>query len=240
MQSAKPDKPKPVAIIGGGPAGLMAAEVLANGGVQVHLFEAMPSVGRKFLVAGKGGLNLTHAEPFEQFLSHYGERRKQIEALLRDFGPDELRAWAAGLGIETFVGTSNRVFPVGMKTAPLLHAWKTRLRASGVIFHFRHRWLGWTADNSLRFETPAGEISIRAVTVILALGGGSWPITGSTGAWVPLLNGRGVAVAPLRPSNCGFEVAWTEHFRSRFAGNSFEIRGSYLHGHAREGFSPDR
>ncbi len=130
MQSANPDKPKPVAVIGGGPAGLMAAEVLANGGVQVHLYEAMPSVGRKFLVAGKGGLNLTHAEPFEQFLSHYGERRVQIEPLLQDFGPDELRAWAAGLGIETFVGTSNRVFPVGMKTAPLLHAWKTRLRAS--------------------------------------------------------------------------------------------------------------
>jgi uncharacterized flavoprotein (TIGR03862 family) len=205
-------------VLGGGPAGLMAAEVLAECGVQVHLYDAMPSAGRKFLVAGKGGLNLTHAESFELFLSHYGNRRMQIEPLLRSFGPDELRAWAAKLGIETFVGSSNRVFPIGMKSAPLLRLWLARLRASGVNFHFRHKWLGWNTDDSLHFETPEGEVSIRADAVVLALGGASWPITGSTGAWIPFLAKRGVTVAPLKPSNCGFEVSWTEHFRSRFEG----------------------
>jgi len=197
----------------------MAAEVLIQGGAQVGLYDAMPSVGRKFLVAGKGGLNLTHSEPFEQFVDHYGKQRAQIEPLLRAFGPDELRAWAAGLGVETFVGSSGRVFPVGMKSAPLLRHWLTRLQASGVLFHFRHKWLGWNADDSLRFETPEGKISIQAKAVVLALGGGSWPQTGSTDAWVPLLAGQAVMVAPLKPSNCGFDVAWTEHFRSRFAGH---------------------
>lgn len=212
-------QPKSAALIGGGPAGLMAAEMLVQAGVQVDLYDAMPSAGRKFLVAGKGGLNLTHSEPFEQFLDHYGKRRAQLEPMLRLFGPDELCAWAAGLGVETFVGSSNRVFPVGMKSAPLLRLWLARLRASGLTFHFRHTWLGWNADNSLRFNTPGGEISIQANAVILALGGGSWPITGSTGAWVPLLAGRGVAVASLNPSNCGFDVAWSEHFLTRFAGH---------------------
>ena len=196
----------------------MAAEVLINGGVPVHLYDAMPSAGRKLLVAGKGGLNLTHAEPFEQFLAHYGDRQEQLEPLLREFGPEELRVWAAGLGVETFIGSSNRVFPAGMKSARLLHLWLNRLRASGVIFNFRHKWTGWNADNSLCFETPAGEISVQAETVVLALGGASWPITGSTGDWVTRLSGRGVAVAALEPSNCGFDVDWTEHFRSRFEG----------------------
>ena len=210
---------KSVAVIGGGPAGLMAAEVLIQAGLRVDLYEAMPSMGRKFLVAGKGGLNLTHSEPLEQFLTRYGARRPQLEPLLKDFGPEQVRQWAGGLGVETFVGTSGRVFPVGMKTAPLLHAWLERLRAAGVAFHPRHQWLGWNTDNSLRFATPAGEISVQADAVILALGGGSWPQTGSTGAWVPLLAERGVPVAPLKPANCGFDVAWTEHFRARFAGH---------------------
>ena len=214
-----PTQPKSVVVIGGGPAGLMAAEVLTQGGARVDLYDAMPSMGRKFLVAGKGGLNLTHSEPFEQFVDHYGERRAWIEPLLHAFGPDELRLWAARLGIQTFVGTSNRVFPVGMKTAPLLHAWLTRLHSARVTFHSRHQWLGWNGDNSLRFTTPAGEILLQTDALILALGGGSWPKTGSTGAWIPLLTGRGVAVAPLRPSNCGFDVAWSEHFRSHFAGH---------------------
>ena len=210
--------PQSVAVIGGGPAGLMAAEVLVQGGARVDLFEAKPSAGRKFLVAGKGGLNLTHSEPFEQFLARYGDRCQQIEPLLRDFGPDDLRRWAAGLGVETFVGTSGRVFPVGMKSTSLLRLWLARLRSSGVTFHFRHNWTGWQSDGSLRFETPTGEASVEAQAVVLTLGGASWPVTGSTGAWVPLLAGRGVPVAPFKPSNCGFNVDWIEHFRSRFAG----------------------
>jgi uncharacterized flavoprotein (TIGR03862 family) len=170
-------------------------------------------------VAGKGGLNLTHSEPFEQFLSRYGKRRVRIEPLLRSFGPEAIQDWAHGLGIETFVGTSGRVFPAGMRTAPILRAWTTRLQACGVTFHLRHKWIGWNEDNGLQFETPGGEISVQAEAVVLALGGGSWPQTGSTGEWIPTLRGRGVPVIPFKPSNCGFDVAWTEHFRSRFAGN---------------------
>ena len=234
---------KSTAVIGGGPAGLMAAEVLVQGGVRVDVYDAMPSVGRKFLVAGKGGLNLTHSESLEQFLNRYGARRPQLEPMLRVFGPEQLRQWAAGLGVETFVGTSNRVFPVGMKTAPILRLWLARLRLAGVTFHQRHKWLGWNADDSLRFETPTGEIAVQADAVILALGGGSWPQTGSTGAWVSPLAGRGVVIAPLKPSNCGFDVAWSEHFRTRFAGaplksvmlsftdskgNSFHQQGEFI------------
>ncbi|MBI4989947.1 MAG: TIGR03862 family flavoprotein [Rhodocyclales bacterium] len=208
-----------VAVIGGGPAGLMAAEALSRAGVQVDLYDAMPSVGRKFLLAGKGGLNLTHAEPREPFLSRYGERRAQIEPLLDAFGPEALRAWARGLGIETFVGSSGRVFPVEEKAAPLLRAWLHRLRESGVRLHARHRWLGWTPAGALRFETPQGEQAVPADAVVLALGGGSWPQLGSDGAWVPLLMQRGVEVAALRPANCGFDIGWSEHFRARFAGH---------------------
>jgi uncharacterized flavoprotein (TIGR03862 family) len=197
----------------------MAAEVLIQSGLRVDLYEAKPSMGRKFLVAGKGGLNLTHSEPFEQFLNRYGARRPQLEPLLKDFGPEQVRIWAGGLGIDTFVGTSGRVFPVGMQTAPLLHAWLERLRLSGVTFHTRHAWLGWNGDGSLRFTTSAGEISVQAHAVILALGGASWPQTGSNGAWVSLLQERGIPVNPLKPANCGFDVAWTEHFRTRFAGH---------------------
>jgi hypothetical protein len=205
------------AIIGGGPAGLMAAEALSRAGVRVDLYEAMPSVGRKFLLAGRGGLNITHSEPCEPFLSRYGTRREQIAPLLQRFGPEALRAWIHQLGIETFVGTSGRVFPMEMKSAPLLRAWLHRLRESGVRFHVRHRWRGWR-DGALLFQTPAGEQRIRADAVVLALGGGSWKKFGSDGAWVPMLQQRGIAVAPLLPANCGFEVPWSSHLRERFAG----------------------
>lgn len=208
-----------VAVIGGGPAGLMAAEVLTQGGTRVDLFDAMPSVGRKLLMAGRGGLNLTHAEPAEAFLARYGAHRAQIEPLLKAFGPEVLREWVHGLGIDTFVGTSGRVFPTGMKAAPLLRAWLRRLRESGVRFHVRHRWCGWTERGALRFATPQGEQPLHADAVVLALGGGSWARLGSTGTWVPLLTQRGVPVAALQPSNCGFDVGWSEHFRTRFAGH---------------------
>jgi uncharacterized flavoprotein (TIGR03862 family) len=206
-----------IAIIGGGPAGLMAAEVISQAGLAVHVYDAMPSVGRKFLLAGKGGLNLTHAEPFNDFVSRYSHRQAQIEPLLRQFSAEKLRAWAKDLGIETFVGTSQRVFPQEMKAAPLLRAWLRRLRSQGVQFHTRHRWQGWGEGGLLRFTTADGEKLIRADAVVFALGGGSWAKLGSDGAWLPLFAERGVKIAPLQPSNCGFEAAWSEYFRSRFA-----------------------
>jgi uncharacterized flavoprotein (TIGR03862 family) len=213
-----------VAVIGAGPAGLMAAEVLATAGVAVEVFDAMPTAGRKFLLAGIGGLNLTHSEPFEPFATRYGTRRAALGPWLKDFGADEVRAWASGLGVETFVGSSGRVFPVDMKAAPLLRGWLHRLRGQGVLFHMRHRWLGWAAGDdhgggaALRLATPTGERRVRPGAVVLALGGGSWARLGSDGAWVPWLASRGVDVAPLAPSNCGFDVGWSEHFAARFAG----------------------
>jgi len=216
-----------VAVIGGGPAGLMAAEALAGHGLRVDLYDAMPSVGRKFLLAGKGGMNLTHSERAELFLGRYGSRRERVAPWLEAFGPDALRAWVYELGIDTFVGTSGRVFPTDMKAAPLLRAWLHRLRASGVQFHMRHRWLGWgggvpgdaAGDMSpLRFATPDGEKLIAADAVVIALGGASWPRLGSDAAWVTTFVQQGVPVQPLLPANCGFDTPWSAHFKDRFAG----------------------
>ncbi len=214
----------------------MAAQTLAGTGMAVQLFDAMPSVGRKFLLAGKGGLNLSHSEPTADFNTRFGERNAEVSAWLQDFGSAEVRAWAQGLGVETFIGTSGRVFPTSLKAAPLLRAWLQRLRVAGVRFCMRHRWQGWAEDGALLFQTPAGPVQVHAQAVVLALGGGSWARLGSDGAWVSLLADRGVPVAPLRPSNCGFDVAprpesaggaagsvgWSEHFSSRFAGQPFK------------------
>jgi len=207
-----------VAIIGGGPAGLMAAEALSLAGVQVDVYDAMPSLGRKLLLAGIGGLNITHSEAFDTFCSRYGHRQPQLQAMLDRFGPEALRAWVHGLGIETFVGSSGRVFPKEMKAAPFLRAWLHRLRSAGVRLHVRHRWLGWDAAGALRLAGPEGEISVKPQATLLALGGASWPKLGSDGAWVPCLQARGVDIAPLESANCGFELTWSAHLRDKFAG----------------------
>ena len=212
-----------VAIVGGGPAGLMAAEVISRAGVaKVDVFDAMPSVGRKFLMAGKGGMNITHSEPMEAFLARYGVRRAVLAPMIEAFGPDALRAWMLGLGVESFVGSSGRVFPREMKAAPLLRAWLHRLRGQAVRFHVRHRLHGFErlADGRYRlfFETPSGQRPIEADRVVLALGGGSWAKLGSDGRWVELLQAAGIPVAPLRPANCGFDAGWSSYLRERFAG----------------------
>lgn len=205
-------------IIGGGPAGLMAAEILLAGDVVVDLYDAMPSVGRKFLLAGKGGLNITHAEPPEKFLARYGAHRPALAPMLHAFGAQALRDWVHGLGVETFIGSSQRVFPKEMKAAPLLRAWLHRLRAAGLRIHVRHRWTGWNADGGLCFSTPLGERIVQPACMVLALGGGSWKRLGSDGAWVSLLEARGIPVTSLQPANCGFEVQWSTHLRERYAG----------------------
>jgi len=208
-----------VAVVGAGPAGLMAAERIAAAGRTVHVFDRMPTPARKLLLAGRGGLNLTHSEPLDRFVTRYGEREAFFRAVLAGFTPDDLRAWAAGLGVETFVGTSGRVFPVQMKASTLVRAWLRRLEGLGVVLHARHRWQGWGEDGALRFTDAAGtETTVQARAVVLALGGASWPRTGSDGAWTDLLAARGVDLAPLRPSNMGFEVPWSDHFRERNEG----------------------
>lgn len=225
-----------VAIIGAGPAGLMAAEVLSTAGVAVHVFDAMPSVGRKFLLAGLGGLNLTHAEGFDTFVSRFGERSAECAAWLQAFDNQAIRDWAQGLGIDTFVGSSQRVFPTDMKAAPLLRAWLHRLRnpqtGVPVTFHMRHRWQGQftrTASQGFTFacDTPHGTQSFEATALLLAMGGGSWARLGSDGAWQAWLQSLNIDVAPLRPSNCGFDVSggWSEFFASRFAGSPLKSVG---------------
>ncbi|MGZ5200310.1 MAG: TIGR03862 family flavoprotein [Telluria sp.] len=204
-------------VIGAGPAGLMAAEVIAAGGVQVDVYDAMPSAGRKFLLAGKGGMNITHSEPYEAFVARYGARAGAVAHWLDAFTPAQVRDWIHGLGIDTFVGSSGRVFPTDMKAAPLLRAWLHRLRESGVRLHMRHRWLGWR-DGALLFATPDGEVEVKPQATVLAMGGASWPRLGSDGAWTQALVDRGVGVVPLAPSNCGFDVDWSAYLAERFAG----------------------
>lgn len=207
-----------VAVVGGGPAGLMAAETIRAAGHAVDLYEAKGSPGRKFLIAGKGGLNLTHSDPRPLFDSRYRERTNEVGSWLDDFDADALRDWARGFGVDTYVGSSGRVFPVDRKAAPLLRGWVRRLKDSGVQFHVQHRWLGWDADGALRFATPEGETTAHADATVLALGGGSWPELGSDGAWTGVLAARGIDIAPLQPANCGFDVAWTPFFSQRHAG----------------------
>lgn len=206
-----------VAIIGGGPAGLMAAEVLSAAGVGVDIYERKSSVGRKFLMAGRGGLNLTHSENYEHFIARYGDRSAILDGVIRAFPPRALREWCEGLGEETFVGSSGRVFPKTFKASPLLRAWLARLEKQGVVFHLNHDWQGWEGQ-ALCFETPEGVVRVNADATLLALGGASWPRLGSDGSWVRILEQAGVPVVPLAPANCGFGVAWSEIFKTKFAG----------------------
>jgi uncharacterized flavoprotein (TIGR03862 family) len=209
----------PVAVVGAGPAGLMAAEVLARRGADVTVYDAMPSAGRKFLMAGRGGLNLTHSEVLPAYLARYGEATPRLAAAIDAFPPDALRQWSEALGQPTFVGSSGRVFPKAFKASPLLRAWLRRLDSIGVQFRLRHRWTGWDDDGHLSFQTPDGKRVVEVHATVLALGGASWPRLGSDGAWVETLAARGVTISPLQPANCGFTVVWSDIFRDRFEGH---------------------
>ncbi len=224
--------PTQAAVIGGGPAGLMAADVLRAAGVEVDLYDAMGSVGRKFLLAGKGGLNLTHSEPFDAFVARYAERRDWVRGWLRDFDADALRDWARGFGIETMVGSSGRVFPADLKAAPLLRGWVRRLRDQGVRFHMHHRWVGWTDEGALLFATNAGEVAVHADASVFALGGASWPELGSDGTWAAIFSRAGIEPAALCPANCGFETGWSDIFAARHAGAPVKpVRLSFVDAH---------
>jgi uncharacterized flavoprotein (TIGR03862 family) len=207
-----------VAVIGTGPAGLMAAEVLARGGAGVTVYDAMPSAGRKFLMAGRGGLNLTHSEPLPEFLARYREAMPKLAAAIEAFPPDRLREWSEELGQPTFVGSSGRVFPRAFKASPLLRAWLRQLDSMGVQLKLRQRWTGWDEQGRLLFETPDGPRAIEARATVFALGGASWPRLGSDGAWAEWFAAKGVTISKLRPANCGFTVAWSDIFRDRFEG----------------------
>ena len=209
---------KTVAIVGGGPTGLIAAETLAGAGARVTVYERMPSVARKFLLAGRGGLNLTHGEPFERFMTRYGAMPPTLAAAIAAFPPQALIAWSEALGQPVFTGSSGRVFPRAMKASPLLRAWLARLRAEGVTFVSRHTWHGFASDGALLFDAPSGPARVRVDAAILALGGASWPRLGSDASWAEVLSARGVAVTGLRPANCGFDIAWSAHVREGFAG----------------------
>lgn len=230
MSNSEASPPRRVAVIGGGPAGLFAAERLRAAGLDVDLYEAKGSPGRKFLIAGKGGLNLTHSDPRPLFDSRYREQATRVGRWLDGFDAQALRDWAAGFGVETYVGSSGRVFPVDRKAAPLLRGWIRRLKEQGVRLHVNHRWLGWSDDGALRFATDNGELEVRADATVLALGGGSWPQLGSDGAWVPALQARAVDIAPLQSANCGFDVAWTPFFAQRHAGAPLKPVVAHWHG----------
>lgn len=214
-----PSPPRQAAIIGGGPAGLIAAETLARAGFTVTVYDRMPSVGRKFLMAGRGGLNLTHSEDLERFVTRYSEAEPALRPLIETFRPEDLRAWCEGLGQETFVGSSGRVFPKAFKASPLLRAWLTRLEDLSVRFALRHTWQGWDAQGALVFTDAGGQtVTAKPDATILALGGASWPRLGSDASWTRILEAKGIAVTPLRPANMGFVVPWSEVMRSRFEG----------------------
>ena len=224
-----------IAIIGGGPAGLMAADVLCAKGLNVDLYDAMPSLGRKFLMAGKSGLNLTHAEPHDAFAGRFGEARTVLSPILDAFPPTAIRNWATGLGVETFIGTSGRIFPTGMKAAPLLRTWLRQLRARGLRIHVRHKWNGWAPEGDLLFNTPSGAVWINPDATVLALGGASWPRLGSDGVWVTSLLARGVSVNELEPANCGFDVNWSDHLRQNFEGQPLKGVSMYANGQKAQG-----
>jgi len=226
---------KQCVIIGGGPAGLMAAEQLTQAGHKVDLYDAMPTVGRKFLLAGLGGLNITHSEPYEAFCQRYSHGQSTLKPILDDFTPTHLRQWCDELGVKTFIGTSGRVFPEAMKAAPLLRTWLTRLRENGLTIYPKHRWLGWDDAGQIKLQSPEGELTRSYDVLILALGGGSWKKLGSDGQWMPILEEQGVATSPLLPSNCGFLSNWSEHLKTNFAGSplkSVAIRFTDIEGEA--------